>query len=208
MTAKPPEEGTIWEWRAFGKLNQESRSRIVALPVRSGLIDHPDEDVYLVSPTSDQNVKLRKLGGAWVIKFKELLEKSSDSMELYRESQATIFEFPVCQSTLVAAAGLLDAELPPAGLPLKKYDRQDLIEVLADSTPPIPVVEVPKVRSQFVVEGGWVELAEAIFPQCKIQTVSIHSFVKRDVERNLKLIDPQGDLIVMNYIDACRRWGA
>ena len=207
MTIKPPEEGIIWEWRAFGRLDPKLESKIRALPIRNGVVDHSDEDVYLVSPATDQNVKIRKVGTFWVLKFKELLEKGTDSIELYREGQDTVFGFPVTSGALTTAAALLNTKVPGPLSDTDRYGREELVNILADSIPKIRALDVPKVRSQFVVNGGWVELAEATFPKGNIQTLSLHSFEKSKVQQNLEFLEPAGELNVMNYIDACRRWG-
>jgi hypothetical protein len=204
---KPPEEGKIWEWRAFGRLDTDLASRINGLPIRNGLIAHPDEDIYLLSPVSDQNVKLRKLGDHWVLKFKVLLQAGADSIELYQESMDTVYAFPVTSDILTAAARLLNTQLPLHKPPAKRLEPDELVNVFEDSTPKISHIDVPKVRSQFVVDGGWVEMADVNFPHDTVQTISIHSFQKRAVEQCLDLLQPGGDLCVMNYIEACRKWG-
>jgi len=207
VTVKLPEEGKIWEWRAFGRPDPEFISRVRALPVRDGLVDHPDEDIYLISPSSDQNVKLRRLGDRWVLKFKELIEKGADSIELYREGMDMVYEAPVTGDVLVAAAVLLRTELPGPLSPTERLDQEQIGALFANSTPPIAILTVPKVRSQFLVVGGWVELADVQFARGAKQTISIHSPERQFVEKNLKLLEPAGELSVMNYIDACRTWG-
>ncbi|HEY6329907.1 MAG TPA: hypothetical protein VI756_11265 [Blastocatellia bacterium] len=206
MTVKAPEEGNIWEWRVFGDVSPELMSTLQSLPVRNGLVDHPDEDIYLISPVSDQNVKLRKIEGRWVLKFKELLEKAADSIELYYESQARIFDLPVTGEVLTSAATLLGAVLP--SFPSHSgYDRDQIIRIFGGASPRVSVIDVPKIRTQFMVDGGWVELAGVRFSRRTIQTVSIHSSDKKVVERTLQSFGPDAHLEVLNYIDACRRWG-
>ncbi|HET8675530.1 MAG TPA: hypothetical protein VFO63_07095, partial [Blastocatellia bacterium] len=68
--AKAPEEGEIWEWRAFGRVDERLASLILAHPIRLGISDHRGTDLYLISESSDQNVKLRKSGTEWLLKFK------------------------------------------------------------------------------------------------------------------------------------------
>ncbi|MGH9829498.1 MAG: hypothetical protein ACREDR_40290, partial [Blastocatellia bacterium] len=59
--SKPPEEGRIWEWRAFGSLPRNITAQVEGFPVRAGLNRVPDLDIYLISQTTNQNVKLRLL---------------------------------------------------------------------------------------------------------------------------------------------------
>ena len=72
--SKPPEEGQIWEWRGFGEVSREIATHVESLPIRNGIRDLPGTDVYLIPPTSEQNVKLRLTDRGWVLKFKRLLE--------------------------------------------------------------------------------------------------------------------------------------
>jgi hypothetical protein len=79
--------------------------------------------------------------------------------------------------------------------------------VLANATPPIAEVRVVKLRSQFDFQEGWVELSEARFPNQTIQSLSIHSPKTEVVESILDQIETNPGMEVMNYIQACRRWG-
>lgn len=208
MAIKPPEEGRIWEWRAFGVINAGLLSTVRALPIRNGLVNHPDEDIYLISPVSDQNVKFRKLGSRWVLKFKELIEKGPDSVELYQEGMETVWDLPVPPEVLASAATLLKAALPAPPAAVAEYGRLEIIDILARAVPQVLAFDVPKVRTQYIVDGGWVELADVGFPRVALQTISIHSFNRRVVEQTLEFLEPTAGLDVMNYVDACRRWGS
>jgi len=37
--SKPAEEGKIWEWRAFGRINDELAEKVRAYPIRLGIDD-------------------------------------------------------------------------------------------------------------------------------------------------------------------------
>src|SRR5262249_12145033 len=95
---KPPEEGRIWEWRAFGRLSPELLAIVNSLPLRAGIVGRPDFDTYLISPNTDNNIKLRDFEGRAVLKLKPLLESRADSIELYQESADMVYEFPVAKS--------------------------------------------------------------------------------------------------------------
>jgi hypothetical protein len=47
---KAPEEGEIWEWRAFGSINERLAAEVRAYPIRLGLSDFRGDDIYLVAP--------------------------------------------------------------------------------------------------------------------------------------------------------------
>jgi len=204
--SKRPEEGLIWEWRAFGHVGLSLLSRIQSHPIRMGIVDHRGVDLYFVSPTSDHNIKLRKWNRGWLLKFKLLLEKNSDSVELYSESARQVYKFPVDPKRLSKAASLLNTTLrkkPPA----TALSRKQLVKALESASPAISMIEVSKVRSQFDCEEAWIELADVDFPHRKVQSVSIHSPNLEAVNRIVEELHPGSDLEVMNYLEACRRWG-
>src|SRR4051812_27164278 len=113
---KPPEEGQVWEWRAFGNISHQTAAQVAALPIRNGIRNLPVNDVYLIPPVSEQNVKLRLTDRGWVLKFKLLLEKQQDGIELYHETARWTFAFPIRLMTMQQAARLLDVTLPEAAL--------------------------------------------------------------------------------------------
>src|SRR5215467_12268037 len=109
---KGPEEGEIWEWRGFGALSRRVAAAVRANPIRDGLFCHQDYDIYLVPPRSSQNVKIRKSGDSWFLKFKLLLTVGPRQIELYRESVNLMQAFPIRLETVREAARLLLTELP------------------------------------------------------------------------------------------------
>ena len=204
--AKAPEEGEIWEWRAFGRVNERLASLILAHPIRLCVSDHRGVDLYLISDASDQNVKLRKWGTEWLLKFKLLISKDEREVELYRESSTAIYRFPVSSGELEFAANLLDVHLKTLA-DKNSFTDTEFINALLASSPPALKVEVSKMRSQFDFDDGWVELAQVSFPGHKTQTLSVHSAERETVAKILDFLQPGRELEVMNYIEACRRWG-
>ncbi|HYP25720.1 MAG TPA: hypothetical protein VE262_03290 [Blastocatellia bacterium] len=203
--AKKPEEGLIWEWRAFGRTGEGLLSRIVSHPVRMGIVGHSGVDLYLVSPASEHNIKLRKWDRGWLLKFKLLLDKSPDLIELYSESARQVYRFPIDPKRLTKAASLLNTTLrkkPSA----PELTRKQFLKALESASPAISTVEVAKVRSQFECEEGWIELAEVDFPKRKVSSVSVHASSLEAVQRIVEQIDPGPKLKVMNYLEACKRW--
>jgi len=204
---KPPEEGEIWEWRAFGEISRRASSTVTAHPIRFGLLCHRDEDIYLISPRSSQNVKIRKSGNAWLLKFKLLVTTVPRRIELYRESASLMYRFPINQENLHETGKLLLTELPASAASRESFDRETFMEVLGASSPPICRVNVPKTRSQYLVEDGWIELADVYFARGRVQSLSIHSHSLEVVQRTLGELEPDSGLEAMNYVEACRRWG-
>lgn len=204
---KASEEGKIWEWRAFGHINKELAARIFAYPIRMGLSDLRCEDIYLVSPSSDQNVKLREYPAGLFLKFKLLVATKPCAIELYRESARFTHKFPVRFEHLEEAARLLEVTLPETAEGFKTFDDDSLIQMLVTSAPPAIKIKVRKRRSQYQFAGGWLEMADVEFARSRVQSVSIHSTDVEVVEGMLKRLGITDEMEPMNYIEACRRWG-
>jgi hypothetical protein len=204
---KPPEEGKVWEWRAFGRLSPGLMATVNSLPIRHGIIGRPDNDIYLITPGSDHNIKLRDMGARSVLKLKLLLESGSDSIELYEEGLATVYDFPVAKSIFDQVCLLLKTAASGDLSSIQSFGAEGFIRTLSTCKPPVKTIEVPKTRSQYLVENGWVELADILFPRKRTQSISVHSYKKDVVERTLEDLNIGDELKIMNYVRACRMWG-
>lgn len=205
--AKAAEEGRIWEWRAFGRINDELAAKVRAFPIRLGIDDMRGEDLYLVSPGSDQNVKLRRYAKGWVLKFKILLETGPGGFELYKESAELTYRLPVTLDQVKAAAQLLETRLPERVLTTETFAEPEFVNALVGSSPPARETRVSKRRSQYQFEDGWIELADVEFDSSEVQSISVHSPEIESVKKMLTSLQPLDQLEAMNYIEACRRWG-
>jgi hypothetical protein len=209
---KAPEEGYIWEWRAFGKLHQTIVAKIKEQPIRiddngNSLSNIFGQDLYLISPNSDHNIKLRKsIGSDWLLKIKLLLATETDSIELYQESDKKVYRFPVRREVVEETAELLKIALPENIPTSGRIDADLLIQILQGSTPQVENLLVGKIRSQYQFENGWVELADVTFPSHRTQSISLQAFERSAVENLLAELQPVDELEVMNYLQACRRW--
>ncbi|MEK6284697.1 MAG: hypothetical protein AABO57_03050 [Acidobacteriota bacterium] len=204
---KSPEEGKIWEWRAFGPISKSLAAKVRAYPIRLGLSDLRGEDIYLVAPHSDQNVKLRRYVSGWVLKLKLLFETRPGLFELYNESAEFTYPFPVSLDRLKDAARLLSVELPESVLSTASFSEEDFVKALAASSPAVAETRVTKRRSQYQFENGWLELAKVTFATHKVETISVHSRDIEVVSEMVNRLQVAGELEPMNYIEACRRWG-
>src|SRR4030095_2731655 len=204
---KAPEEGEIWEWRAFGPISAQLAAQVRTHPVRRGVSDFRGDDIYLVAPRSDQNVKLGRYTSGWLLKLKLLFETRPGSFELYNESAEFTYVFPVSLDTLEEAAQLLEVKLPDAVLSGVAFIEEDFVKALADSLPAVVETKVSKIRSQYQFENGWLELADVTFAKHSIQSISIHSPDLNVVKQMVDRLQPGDELEPMNYIGACRRWG-
>jgi hypothetical protein len=203
--AKQPEEGEIWEWRAFGLLSEKLTARVNECPLRMGLLNIQGEDIYFIAPASDHNIKLRKQEDRWLLKFKLLLEGAPGKAELYNESSAYSYSFPIGPDQLKAAASLLRVKLPTP--PAAKLSSDEFARALIGASPPASQVHVKKRRSQFEFDRGWIELAEVWFPKHSTNSISIHSADRNAVEHMRRSLPLGEGWEVMNYVEACRRWG-
>ena len=205
--SKPAEEGKIWEWRAFGRINDVLAEKVRAYPIRFGIDDLRGQDLYLVSPLNDQNVKLRRYAKGWVLKFKLLLETESGGFELYKESAEFTYRMPVKIDELKAAAELLSIELPENDLAYQVFEEPDFVNALIRSSPPAHQTNVSKRRSQYQCGDGWIELADVEFETREVQSISVHSQGIDEVRGVIESLQLGDELETMNYIEACRRWG-
>ncbi len=204
---KPPEEGRIWEWRAFGRISETLAAKVHYYPIRLGVSDVRGDDIYLVSPRSDQNVKLRRYASGCVLKVKVLFTTKPGPLELYNESAEFTYQFPVSLDTLKDAARLLRTKPRTTALTRASFGEEEFIKALTESSPGIAAKRVSKRRSQYQFENGWLELADVSFARRSIQSVSVHSSEIKAVKEMIEHLDPGDELEPMNYIEACRRWG-
>ncbi|HKP12962.1 MAG TPA: hypothetical protein VJZ91_12655 [Blastocatellia bacterium] len=202
---KPPEEGQVWEWRGFGQVGRHVAAQVEALPIRSGIRDIKATDIYLISRTSEQNVKLRLTDRGWLLKFKLLLEKREDGIELYHETARWTYAFPLSLAVMQEAARLLDVALPEAALRAGSFNEAEAVATFEAATPAVVSVETRKVRSQYQFKGGWLEVADVDFGTRQIQSLSLHSPRVAVVEQMVERLHPDSGLTVMNYVEACRR---
>jgi hypothetical protein len=201
---KAPEEGQIWEWRGFGNLSHQLAAQVRSLPIRNGIRNLAGTDIYLIPPVSEQNVKLRLTDRGWVLKFKMLLAKHINGIELYHETARWTFAFPISLTTMQEAARLLDVTLLGAALQQDSFAKEQLLSALGAATPAVVQVFTQKVRSQYHFDGGWLEIAEVDFGSRRVESLSLHSPDIAAVGRMIKQLHPDNSLTVMNYVEACR----
>jgi len=163
-----------------------------------GAPDVDNDDLYLVSSATDQNVKLRGDGG--FLKLKPLLARLEDGCELFEESLRWSWSMPVPTDGILSAAALLGIDVDVHG-PL---DADAVVDVLTGST--VEAVRVRKRRTQYVDGDGWLEVAELVFPGARVQSLAIQSPTIAETRRIRAALDPDAVLAPLSYVDACRRW--
>jgi len=142
-----------------------------------------------------------------VLKFKLLLETEPGGFELYKESAEFTYRMPVRFDELKAAAELLSVKLPENDLANQVFEEPDFVSALIKSSPPAHETSVSKRRSQYQCGEGWIELADVEFETREVNRshCTLKALMRlRGMLESLQLGD---ELEMMNYIEACRRWG-
>lgn len=201
MSAKPTEEGLFWEWRTFGALPDRVARTLARCEVR-GAPDMVNEDLYFVSRLTGQNVKLRKHVDQ--LKLKPLLARLDDGVELYEESARWTYQLPAPPGAVAAAAAFLGLGLEAS----EPWSAERLRAAFKVRGGVVQAVAVRKRRTQYSLGGGWAELADLDFPSVSVRTLGLQSPSLAETRRMRDLLDPDRSLAAVNYVEACRRWGA
>lgn len=197
----------IWEWRAFGRVGPELERWFHSHPIRMGIRGQEGYDEYFISPAGEQNVKIRRYRTGAVLKFKFLLARADDGIELYAENPDYTYRFPVKVEHLQKSARLLGVELGRVEPEPSHLTAERFTERLTRPGLGVSFIGVRKRRWQFLCDGGWLEMADIAIKEHKVQTISAHS-PDLDIIQGIKTGLELGDgLEVMNYVMACRRWG-
>src|SRR5262249_55674808 len=67
-------------------------------------------------------------------------------------------------------------------------------------------VGVRKRRTQYVLGGGWIEVADLEFPSARVRSIGVQSPRLSDTRRLRGVLDPGRELEPLGYVAACRRW--
>lgn len=153
-----------WEWRTFGESFGESDDRFAAL--EPGGVQESDE-VYLLSPVTDENVKIRNL----LMDIKTLEQVNADGLEQWKPVMKGAFPLPAAQVKNVFAA--LGVTPPP--LAREGYSLEQFVAELAEPGQRLRVVQVHKRRVRYRVDGCTSEVTEVVADGKKTRTVAIES---------------------------------
>jgi exopolyphosphatase/guanosine-5'-triphosphate,3'-diphosphate pyrophosphatase len=153
-----------WEWRTFGESFGESDDRFAALEP-SGVQE--SDEVYLLSPVTDENVKIRDL----LMDIKTLKQVNADGLEQWTPVMKGAFPLPAAQVKRVFDA--LGVSSPP--LARGEYSLEQFVAELAEPGGHLRVVQVRKKRVRYKVDGCMSEVTEVIADGKKTRTVAIES---------------------------------
>jgi len=162
--------GRHWEWRGFGKVSEDFRTRFNSYPLK-----YPDsaewgevKDEYLWVPGCDINVKLRR-GIEDGLKFKRL-ERTEEGIELWFENPDELYPYAELNANVLKKLGdALNVRLPT--IPDGPFDRENTLDLLQNANPRPKVVEIHKRRQTRVWKNSeskvLVEIAEISQPKTK-----------------------------------------
>lgn len=153
-----------WEWRTFGESFGESDGRFAALEP-SGVQE--SNEIYLLSPAGDQNVKVRDL----LMDIKTLEQVNPDGLEQWKPVMKGAFPLPAAEVKRVFEA--LGVAPPP--LARADYTLEQFVDELAKPYGRLHVVNVHKKRTRYKIDGCMSEMTEVVADGKSIRTVAIES---------------------------------
>lgn len=153
-----------WEWRTFGDSFGNEDDRFAALP--PGGVQESDE-IYFLSPTGDQNVKVRDR----LMDIKALEKVNPDGLEQWKPVMKA--SFPLAAAEVEKVFRTLGVA-PPA-LARADYSLEQFVKELAEPGHGLRVVEVHKKRTRYKIDGCMSEMTEVTADGRQTRTVAIES---------------------------------
>ena len=153
-----------WEWRTFGESCGEANDRFAAL---EPLGVQESDELYLLSPVTDENVKVRDL----LMDIKTLEEVNSDGLEQWKPIIKGAFPLPASEVTNVFNA----LGIAPPPLARADYTLEQFVAELAEPSGRLRVVKVHKKRTRYKIDGCMSEMTEVVADGRKTRTVAIES---------------------------------
>ena len=153
-----------WEWRTFGDRLGVDGGPFAGLRPES--VQDSDE-VYLLSATSDECVKIRDD----LLDVKHLVEVNDEGLEQWRPILKA--PFPVSSADLGSTLEALRVALPPFSR--DAYTVDELLGEIVRPTTELRAVRVHKHREHFLVDGCMAELTDLRFDDSATRTIAIES---------------------------------
>ena len=153
-----------WEWRAFGHSFGAAEKRLGALsPER---VQESDE-VYLLSRTADENVKVRD----GLLDVKQLEHVNADGLEQWVPVLKA--PFPIPASEVASVLERLEAAVPP--LTRDAYTLDELLAELVLPSADLRAFRVHKRRQRYTIGGCLTELTDLRTEVGETRTVAVES---------------------------------
>jgi exopolyphosphatase/guanosine-5'-triphosphate,3'-diphosphate pyrophosphatase len=153
-----------WEWRTFGESFGTADKQFAVLEP-SGVQE--SDEIYLLSPVTDVNVKIRDL----LMDIKTLEQVNADGLEQWKPVMKGAFPLPAAQVNNVL--GALGIAPPP--LARADYALEQLVDELAQPGGRLRAVNVHKKRVRYKIEGCMSEVTEVVADGKTTRTVAIES---------------------------------
>ena len=150
-----------WEWRTFGERFGAVESRFAGL-VPEGIQE--SDEVYLLSPASDANVKVRD----GLLDVKALQQVNADGLEQWKPVMKSAF--PLSGQDAAKVFSILGIAPPTPSR--TAWSRDELQAELARAPGGATAVAVHKRRTRYVVDGCMAEVAELVVDGKALRTIA------------------------------------
>ncbi len=200
---------TNYEWRAFGKINEELSSKLKSLNL-TFLEQDLFTDEYLWRPGCTVNAKLRYNR----LKFKKLQQTTSDGIEIWVIQDLIPFDS--------WGLSLLESEMQvksPKELKTVGRSSQSLMELLNRFTPPLFCLSVDKFRTKYLYKRDGVaisiELAEIQKPvqtssfciECNgMRSSSLNNSIVDTIRKLRNELGLPGTMQIKSYLTMVEEW--
>ena len=153
-----------WEWRTFGERFGEADQRFTSLSPRDV---EESEEVYLLSPTVDENVKIRNQ----LMDIKALQQVNEDGLEQWKPVMKA--GFPLSSADVGKVFEALQVTTPP--LARASYTLEQVIEELVKPAGRVRTVTVHKKRARYRIDECAAEMTEVAADGKNVRTVAVES---------------------------------
>ena len=152
-----------WEWRTFGESFGDADQRFKSLAPRD--VEDSDE-VYLLSPTVDENVKIRNE----LMDIKALQQVNADGLEQWKPMMKAAF--PLSSADVRKVFEALQVATP--SLARTSYTLEQLIEELVKPGQ-VRTVTVHKKRARYRIDECAAEVTQVAADGKNVRTVAVES---------------------------------
>jgi len=153
-----------WEWRTFGESFGDADQRFKSLAPRD--VEESDE-VYLLSPTVDANVKIRNR----LMDIKALQQGNADGLEQWKPVMKG--SFPLSSADVGKVFEALHVTTPP--LARASYTEDQLLDELVKPAGQVRTVAVHKKRTRYRIDDCAAEMTEVAANGKNVRTLAIES---------------------------------
>jgi exopolyphosphatase/guanosine-5'-triphosphate,3'-diphosphate pyrophosphatase len=148
-----------WEWRTFGEHLGDAEDRFAALSPESV---HESGELYLLSPASDDTVKVRD----GLLDIKHLEHVNEDGLEQWK---------PILKEGFPLSAEAVSVALATLGVSTAPAPTVATVEDLVAASNELVAVEVAKRRVHYTLSGCMAELTDVRTDAAQTRTIAVES---------------------------------